>query len=148
VPKSLLQAQVYSLLQQPKQAGEYYEKARKFLTTKLQERRLDENIYSAMGIALAGLGRKEEGLQHAKKAVELLPVSREAYRGSYRLEDLARVYTMIGQYDDAIRVLEQLMSIPASIGTAGLMLDPTWKPLLSHPRFQELIRKHSKKQMP
>jgi hypothetical protein len=35
-------------------------------------------------------------------AVELLPMSKEAWRGAHRLEDLARIYTMVGEYDAAI----------------------------------------------
>ena len=53
--------------------------------------------------------------------------------------DLARVYTMVGEYDAAIDRLEQLLSIPGHLTTAWLRVDPTWDPLRGNSRFQRLL---------
>jgi len=37
-------------------------------------------VYSALGIAYAGLGRKEDAVRSGKHAVDLLPVEKEAWR--------------------------------------------------------------------
>ena len=71
-------------------------------------------------------------------AVELLPVSKEAMRGPYRVEDLARIYVMVGEYDAAIDQLEYLLSIPGPLSIPLLQLDPIWHPLRNHPHFQKL----------
>ncbi len=74
--------------------------------------------------------------------VELLPMSKEAWRGAYRVEDLARIYVMTGEYDAAIDQLEFLLSRPGDLSISLLQLDPQWKPLWDHPRFQELVEKY------
>ena len=60
-------------------------------------------------------------------------------RDSYRLEDLARIYVMVGEYDEAINQLEYLLSIPGPFSIPLLQLDPAWDPLRNHPRFKKLI---------
>ena len=47
------------------------------------------------------LGLKDKAIEAGKKAVELMPVSKEAYRGTFRVADLARIYVMLGEYDAA-----------------------------------------------
>ena len=74
--------------------------------------------------------------------MDLLPVSKDAFRGFYRVEELARIYAMVGDYEAAISQLEYLMSIPGDLGVGALRLDPAWKPLRNHPRFQELLRRY------
>lgn len=128
---------------QPDQARRLYDAARSLLEKKVQDTPDDPRYRSALGMALAGLGRKQEAIEAGQAGVELMPVTREAWRGAYRLEDLARIYAAVGEHDAAIDELEHLMSIPFDLGVAALKLDPAWVPLRSHPRFQELIRKYS-----
>jgi hypothetical protein len=53
------------------------------------------------------------------------------------------IYVMVGEYDKAINQLEYLLSIPSELTVKLLKIDPVWKPLHSHPRFQKLVRKYS-----
>ena len=91
----------------------------------------------------AGLGRKEDAIRAGKKGVELLPSSKEAWRGAYRLEDLAVIYTKVGELDLAIDHLETLLSIPGDLSVNLIRLDPKWDPLRDHPRFIALLEKFS-----
>ena len=81
---------------------EYYESARSILKKKVQDQPEEAQFHSALGIAYAGLNRKQDAIQEGELAVELLPVSKEAMRGFYRAKDLAQIYAMIGEYDAAI----------------------------------------------
>jgi tetratricopeptide (TPR) repeat protein len=92
------------------------------------------------GLALAGLGRKNEAISEGKRAVELLPVSKDAVWGPHRLETLAVIYTLTGEQDAAIDQLEYLLSIPARFSAEMLRLDPLWDPLRNHPRFKKLLK--------
>ena len=69
-------------------------------------------------------------------------MSKEAMRGAIRVEDLARIYTMVGEYDAAIDQLETLLAVPSPTAVPMLRLDPTWHPLRDHPRFQRLLEKY------
>ena len=72
----------------------------------------------------------------------MLPVSREVWRGSHRVEDLARIYTMVGEYDKAIPLLSEFFSGPSYWSSAALRLDPTYDLLRENPRFQALLEKY------
>jgi serine/threonine-protein kinase len=58
------------------------------------------------------------------------------------VEDLARIYTMVGEYDTAIDRLETLLSVPSPTTVPMLRMDPTWDPLREHPRFQRLLAEY------
>ncbi len=62
------------------------------------------------------------------------------------LHDKARIYTMIGKYDEAIDALEQLMTIPYNLSVNQLRLDSDWDPLRDNPRFKALLRRYGKDQ--
>lgn len=52
---------------------------------------------------------------------------------------MAYVYTLNGEYDDALDQIELLLSIPAKVSMAWLEADPIWEPLRDHPRFMQLL---------
>lgn len=139
-PRSLLLARVEATKGTSEQARTLYEDALEMNRNRLKENPDDERAYSSMGIAYAGLGRKDDALQAAKRGVELLPVEKEAWRGSSRLIDLAMVYAMVGEQEKALDLLEQLVSIPSEISPQLLRIDPTWKPLKNNKRFQSLVK--------
>ena len=120
-------------------AKKYYDEARSILEAKIQERHEDARFHSSLGIAYAGLGRKEDAIREGKLAVEMLPVSKEAMRGLFQVENLARIYVMVGEHDAAIDELEFLLYKPGWISIPILRLDPAWDPLRNHPRFKKLV---------
>ena len=87
------------------------------------------------------LGRNAEAIAAAQRAVTLLPVAKDAYFGPYYVTGLAQIEAQAGETDEALRLIRQLLSIPAgdSISTIRLKLDPVWDPLRKDPRFQKLI---------
>ena len=62
--------------------------------------------------------------------------------GAYRAEDLARIYTMVGEYDAAIDQLEILLAVPSNTAVGLLRIESTWDPLRDHPRFLRLLEKY------
>jgi serine/threonine-protein kinase len=102
------------------------------------------NNYSYLGLAYAGLGMKEKAIQTAKKAVELEPIDKNAWvwGAPDRHKWLAYVYSMVGEYDNALDEIELLLSTPYHFTTWNLKLNPFWDPMRDHPRFQKLINKY------
>lgn len=143
IPEELATAAIYGLLNDHLMEQKSYEAARKILEAKIQEQPEDSRFHTSLGIAYAGLGRKEDALREGEKGVELLPMSKEAWRGSYRVRDLAIINAMIGEQDAAIKLLEKLLDSPSEISVASLKIDPTWDPLRDNPKFQKLLQKYS-----
>ena len=139
IPKSLRCAQIAGYMNKTELARKYYNEAKSVLESKIIERPEDGRFHSSLGIAYAGLGLKEEAIREGLLGVELLPVSREAWRGLYRVEALATIYVMIGDFDAAVNQLEDLLSRPGEMSIPLLRLDPAWDPLRNHPRFKKLI---------
>jgi serine/threonine-protein kinase len=142
VPKAQLYAQIFGLMGNRQRERAHYDSARSVLETKVQQRPDDERYRSALGIAYAGLGRREDAIREGELAVELLPMSKEAWRGAWRVEELARIYTMVGEHDTAIDQLESLLAVPSPTAVPMLRIDPTWDPLRDLPRFQALLVKY------
>ncbi len=142
MPKARLYAQIYGLMGDRQRERAYYDSTRSMLETKIEQHPDDERFRSALGIAYAGLGRKEDAIREGELAVELLPMSKEAWQGAYRAEDLARIYVMVGEDDAAIDQLESLLSVPSITAVPMLRIDPAWEPLRDNPRFQALLAKY------
>jgi len=144
VPKALLQADALALLGQPEAARRSYDAARKILEGKLRTQPDDDRYYGSLGAAYAGLGRRKEAVEAGKKGMELCPPKKEAWRATFRMTDMARIYVMVGEPGEAVKQLDYLLSVPAEISTYALQHDPTWAPLKASAGFQDLLRKYSR----
>jgi len=141
----LSRGQVQMLMGQGDLARRSYEAARVELEKKVAEDPNDAESHSSLGVAYAGLGRRADAVREAKLGCDLQPMSKEPLGAFGRLEDLARVYTMVGQPGEAIAILGDLVSREGDFTTHVLRLDPTWDPLRSDPRFAALLKKHEVK---
>jgi hypothetical protein len=94
-----------------------------------------------LGIAFAGLGQKGKAIEEGAKAVSILPMTKDTYFGIYRIEDLARIYVMVGDYDNALEQIKFLLSHPGPLSVRMLQLDPAWKPLWKMAEFKKIIKR-------
>ena len=138
-PSALLRAYLERMRGNETTAKKYFDSARVFLEQKQKSNPEDERLYSSLGIVYAALGRKEEAVRAGMRGVELLPVEKEAWRGSFRLIDLAKIYMMTGDQEKAVDLLERLLSIPSELSAVYLKNDPSWIPLRTNKRFQKLV---------
>ncbi len=139
IPKAQLEAQIALLEGNHRLAQESYDAARILLEEEIQKQPQDASLHSALGIAYAGLGRNDDAIHEGRMAVNLLPVTKEAWVGLWRLEDLARIYTMVGEHDAAIDQIEYLVQNPGELSIPLLRIDPTWAPLWEQARFKRLV---------
>lgn len=143
--KSFHAANIYRIMGELALARNYYNSARIALEAGLDENSDDPRLYSALGKVYAGLDMKEKAIAFGKKGVELMPVENEAYRGVFRVEDLARIYVFTGEHHEAIKQLDYLLSVPGTLSVNLLFLDPTWEPLWKLPEFKTLTSKYNRK---
>ncbi len=105
----------------------------------------DGRYHSSLGVAFAGLGRREEALREGRRGVELLPLSRDALYGISHIIDLAHIYTLLGEPEKAVVELESLLSRPGWISVPWLKMDPRWNSLCGNPRFKALLANYELK---
>ena len=137
-PTSMYTAHAYQFLGESDRARDSFEAARKTLLAEIERVPASDTVRQALSIANAGLGNKEEAVADAIRVVDAWPIEQQPFFGVIPLENLALVYTMVGEYDLALETLEVLLSIPSVVTLPILELDPRWAPLHGHPRYQEL----------
>ena len=87
----------------------------------------------------AALGRKAEALSEARRAVELLPVEKDAFNGPQMIEMLAMAAAWLGEKDLACQQLSIEMRLPGIVSYGQLKLMPYWDPLRGDPRFEKIV---------
>jgi hypothetical protein len=68
-----------------------------------------------------------------------MPITRDAYDGTYIQHQLVRIYLLVGEHEKAIDRLEPLLKMPYYLSPGWLRIDPAFGPLRSSPRFKQLI---------
>ena len=92
-----------------------------------------------LGLIDAGLGRKREALEEARRALDLLPVTKDLSNGTDMLEYGAIVAAWAGEKDLACERLSAAVSHPARLATVPPKLLPFWDPLRGDPRFEKIV---------
>ena len=92
-----------------------------------------------LGLVDAGIGRKEEAIREGRRAVELLPVTKDAINGALLIEFLAVIYAWTGEKDRALEQLALAARIPSDVSYGQLCLHPYWDPLRGDPRFEKIV---------
>jgi hypothetical protein len=90
-------------------------------------------------MADAVLGYKEDAIREGRRAVELLPVTKDSIGGSLLVEYLALIYAWTGEKDLAFEQLRIAAKLPGSLSYGELRLHPYWDPLRGDPRFEKIV---------
>jgi serine/threonine protein kinase/tetratricopeptide (TPR) repeat protein len=109
----------------------------------------DANHHTNLGLLYAYMQRKDDAIREGRRAVELEPESQNAYHGAVWAAQLALIYALVGEKEQAITLIERLLSTPgplanssdasSNITLADLRLRWEWDSLRSNPRFQKIL---------
>ena len=91
-----------------------------------------------LGSIDAGLGHKEEALREGRRAIELLPVGKDAINGPLMIEYFATIAAWVGDKDLACEQLATAVRYPSSLSYGQLKLSPLGDPLGGDPRFKDI----------
>src|SRR5437763_2810516 len=92
-----------------------------------------------LGVIDAALGRKQEALNECRRAVELLPVEKDAFNGPLMIQWFAVSAAWVGEKELAFEQLATAAHVPGALTYGNLKLLPFWDPLRGDPRFEEIV---------
>jgi serine/threonine-protein kinase len=95
--------------------------------------------FAVLGLIDAALGRKEEALREGRRAVELLPITKDSIDGAELVKYLGVIYAWCDEKDLAIQQIAATLRIPSTLSYGNLKLHPYWDPLRGEPRFEKIV---------
>lgn len=122
-------------------AARAFRSAQRMVEADLAKAPDDAKLVAVFGLVQAMHGRHEKAIEAGRRAVELLPISRDAYDGPLIATKLALIYAHAGESDRALELLAQLIAIPNGPTPGTLRVEREWDPLRGDPRFEKLLGK-------
>ena len=99
----------------------------------------DAGTLSVLGLIDAALDRKEDALREGRRAVDLLPVGKDAISGARIVVGLARIAAWVGDSNLACEELITALKYPGSPSYGDLKLSPFWDPVRGDRRFENIV---------
>ncbi|OGD27249.1 MAG: hypothetical protein A2Y56_03045 [Candidatus Aminicenantes bacterium RBG_13_63_10] len=144
-PKALLAAVLRMSLGETERARRGFETALRLLEAEVRAKPEDGRYHSSLGVAYAGLGRRDEAVREGLRGVELLPMSKDAVYGIPGVLELAQIYALLGDSEKAVEQLEFLLSRPAWISVPYLRMDYRFLSLQGDAHFESLLARYESK---
>jgi tetratricopeptide (TPR) repeat protein len=138
-PKPLMRGWLLRLMGDPRAEAEL-DRGRATLERAVREQPEDYALHLGLGRAYALLGRRSDAAREARRAMELLPLSRDAYGGLYIAWEAAGILAQSGEGEEAVRIVERLLEGPGWHTGHDLRRHPDWDPVRNDPRFNALLR--------
>jgi TolB-like protein/class 3 adenylate cyclase/Flp pilus assembly protein TadD len=138
-PRELNQGVVARALGDEARAHAAFLAAREQVTSAVHDQPEDGKPLMVLAQIDAVLGRKEDALREGERAIELIPVTKDALIGNALLCRLAGVYAQAGEADRAFNLLDKVAKIPFGVSYGSLKLDSVWDPLRRDPRFDKIV---------
>jgi serine/threonine protein kinase len=138
-PESWADGQIARARGDKQEALAVFVAARKRLDATWENKVKDESYFVEVAGLDAGLGRKEDAIREALRAVDLMPIAKDSYWGPTTVADLALVYAWTGERDRALEQLEKVATIPNGPSYGDLRFNPCWDDLRGDPRFDKIV---------
>jgi serine/threonine-protein kinase len=142
-PKDLLVALAHRVNGDHESARASFEAARVRIDSAMKELPDDWRLHAARGVALAGVGRREEALREADWLQRSDVYREDAYFGPRAREIRAQILADAGATDAALDEIEYQLATPSFVTVHTLRLEPRWDPIRNQPRFKALLAKYS-----
>jgi serine/threonine protein kinase/TolB-like protein len=144
-PRTLYAAWAHRLKGNTTEARRAFERARELLDSVPAELEEDYRVRTARGLALAGLGRREEALAEAGWLEGSVVYRNDAWEGLALRLYRAWILAESGEADAALDEAERHATGPSWITVHIFHLDPRWDPIRHHPRFQALLARYGER---
>jgi TolB-like protein/class 3 adenylate cyclase/Tfp pilus assembly protein PilF len=102
-------------------------------------------VLCVLGLIDAALGHKEDALREGRRAIEMLPITKDSINGSLMIEMFAVTCAWTGEKDLALERLKIALQNPGYITYGDLKLHPYWDSLRGDPRFEKIVQSQAPK---
>jgi len=126
------------------EANTEFQRAMELLEHELENRPDDARLHGTLGQIYAYLGKAEQAVKSALKATKLQPSSKDPMIGPSREAELAYTYSILGQVDKALPLIEDALRKPRFFSRVTLKHHQAFAPIREDPRIQSLLLGHDK----
>ena len=140
-PRSYFQGILNKGLGNNADAIKYFNRTIKHLKNKINEYPNDPRFYSTLGLTYARIGKNKEAVDAGLKAIDILPISKDAMFGPNYEKSLCYIYSIIGEKNKALEKIEYLSVTPNGFHYGELKMDPDFDSIRNEPRFQTVLNK-------
>ena len=85
----------------------------------------------------AALGRKDEAIREGRRAIELLPITKDSIDGAELVKYMGVIYAWCGEKDLAIEQIAATLKIPSTLSYGNLKLHPVLGSAARRPTFRK-----------
>jgi tetratricopeptide (TPR) repeat protein len=146
LPKGYLQGCIDLVRGDRTSAQKNFEAARPAFEKIVADSPQDATRRAQLGLVYAFMGRKEDALREAHRALELKPISLDVIEGAVVEAFRALVFARTGETDKAVSEIERLLTTPFAVDYADECITLSdlrtrweWDPLRNNPRFQKIL---------
>ena len=140
-PIELIEGWVYEGAGRHEEAQTAFQAAADRARDRLEVEPEDERARGSLALALAGLGDMDDAIRTAELAVERQPAFADVVQGPHRLFELAAIHARTGHVEEAVSVLETLLSTPNMYNAVRIEGEFLMRPLRGEPVFETLIER-------
>jgi serine/threonine-protein kinase len=103
----------------------------------------DWRVHASRGLALAGLGRRQDALMEASWLRESAFYREDLLHGNFAVVAGAQILAQVGETDGALAEIEHVLARPSDESVHTIRLDPRYDPIRDDPRFQALLEQYA-----
>ncbi len=92
-----------------------------------------------LGLIDAALGHKDEAIREGRRAIELLPITKDSIDGAELMKYVGVIYAWCGERDLAIEQIAATLKTPNTLSYGNLKLHPYWDSLRGDRRFEKIV---------
>lgn len=119
----------------------YFASAISSIIEETKSKPADEEYLIKLGIAYGGLKNREKAIEAGENALQL--AKDNVLESTAAKEGLVKIYIMLGDYDNALQIMDELLRSPSCFSLKLVELDPLYRPLIRLPAFQKMAFKYT-----
>jgi TolB-like protein/Flp pilus assembly protein TadD len=144
-PKALFAGMTYRLAGEEESARTAFQEARLVVEQALSDNPEDPRFHVALGQVLAGLGDIEAAEREARRAMEIMPRSKDDWSGGWiQFQAIIGVFAPAGNVEAVVEELDIYLSHASGWSIEGLLPDPRLDRVRDDPLFQELVMRYAR----